>query len=276
MVNLLVAAALAAATPSGMTSADIAQERPSEPAMFVVRDADTTVYIFGTFHALDGRSQWFGDQVRHAFEQSNELVLETLVPEQRDQVGPPIPGFRPPAVTPSASFLATTRMAITAGRSQGMQVDNGADMVLRHQAEAEGKPVEGLETLQFQLDMFNRMPAGPAPTPAVAPAPKPGQPVVFSASPMQSLSLAMTQMQAAWKRGDQAVFVNMLDQLKTASPDTYRMMFTERNARWADWIRARMQTPGTVFVAVGAGHLAGADSLLVRLAERGIPSQRVN
>ncbi len=276
MVNLLVAAALAAATPSGMTSADIAQERPSEPAMFVVRDADTTVYIFGTFHALDGRSQWFGDQVRHAFEQSNELVLETLVPEQRDQVGPPIPGFRPPAVTPSASFLATTRMAITAGRSQGMQVDNGADMVLRHQAEAEGKPVEGLETLQFQLDMFNRMPAGPAPTPAVAPAPKPGQPVVFSASPMQSLSLAMTQMQAAWKRGDQAVFVNMLDQLKTASPDTYRMMFTERNARGADWIRARMQTPGTVFVAVGAGHLAGKDSLLVRLAERGIPSQRVN
>ena len=51
------------------------------------------------------------------------------------------------------------------------------------------------------------------------------------------------------------------------------MMFTERNARWADWIRARMQTPGTVFVAVGAGHLAGKDSVLVRLAERGIPSQ---
>ena len=68
----------------------------------------------------------------------------------------------------------------------------------------------------------------------------------------------------------------MLGQLEHASPDTYRMMFTERNVRWADWIRARMRTPGTVFVAVGAGHLAGKDSLLVRLAERGIPSQRVN
>jgi len=54
------------------------------------------------------------------------------------------------------------------------------------------------------------------------------------------------------------------------------MMFTERNERWADWIRARMRTPGTVFVAVGAGHLAGQDSLLVRLAERGLPSHRVN
>jgi uncharacterized protein len=67
----------------------------------------------------------------------------------------------------------------------------------------------------------------------------------------------------------------LLDQLKANSPDTYRMMFTERNERWADWIRARMQMPGTVFVAVGAGHLAGKDSLLVRLAERGLPSQRV-
>ena len=93
---------------------------------------------------------------------------------------------------------------------------------------------------------------------------------------MEGLSKAMADMQTAWKRGDQRVFVNMLGQLKTASPDTYRMLFTERNARWADWIKARMQTPGTIFVAVGAGHLAGPDSVLVRLAERGIPSQRVN
>ena len=276
MVNFLIAAALATVTPAGMTSSALRAPAPAEPAMFVVRDADTTIYIFGTFHALDSRSQWFGEHVRQAFEQSNELVLETLIPEQPNGIVQAIPGFRPPSVTPSASFLATTRMAITAGRSQGMQVDNGADMVLRHQAEAEAKPVEGLETLQFQLDMFNRMPATPAVAPAAAPEPRPGQPVAVAASPMQSLSLAMAEMQSAWKRGDQAVFVRMLDQLKTASPDTYRMMFTERNARWADWIRARMQTPGTVFVAVGAGHLAGKDSLLVRLAERGIPSQRAN
>ena len=269
MVNLLVAAALAAAMPTAAHPSP-----PPEPAMFVVRDADTTIYIFGTFHALDPRTQWFGASVRDAFEQSDELVLETLVPEQPGPMALPTPGFRPPSVTPSASFLATTRMAINAGKAQGMQVDSGADMVLRHAAEREGKPVEGLETLQLQIDMFNRMPA--APTPAIASAPSPGQPVSVGESPMQSLSVAMAQMQAAWKRGDQAIFVKMLGQLKSASPDTYRVMFTERNARWADWIRARMQTPGTVFVAVGAGHLAGADSLLVRLAERGIPSQRVN
>jgi uncharacterized protein YbaP (TraB family) len=93
---------------------------------------------------------------------------------------------------------------------------------------------------------------------------------------MSGLSKAMTDMQSAWKRGDQSVFVRILGQLEQASPDTYRMMFTERNARWADWVAARMQTPGTVFVAVGAGHLAGKDSLLVRLAEHHIESARIN
>ena len=67
MVNLLAAAALAAATPPS-TPAMLSSPPPASPAMFVVRDADTTIYIFGTFHALDGRSQWFGKQVRDAFD----------------------------------------------------------------------------------------------------------------------------------------------------------------------------------------------------------------
>jgi uncharacterized protein YbaP (TraB family) len=269
MVNLLVAAALAAATPA------VAPAAPTtEPAMFVVRDADTTVYIFGTFHALDSKTHWLSNDVRGAFERSNELVLETLIPE-----GPMVPGrpglpIRAPMVTPSASFLATTRMAIDAGQSQGMQVDKGADMVLRHIAEQEGKPVEGLETLEFQLNMFNSLP--PAPKPAVARAAVERRPGELAAeAPMQSLSRTMTNMESAWKRGDQTVFVQMLGQLKQALPDTYRLMFTERNARWADWIAARMQTPGIVFIAVGAGHLAGQDSVLVRLAEKGLSSKRV-
>jgi len=264
MVNLLVAAALAAASPAVAPAA----QPNADPAIFVVRDADTTVYIFGTFHALDGQSEWFNDQVKDAFEQSHELVLETLIPEDLPSPGASAP-LRVPSVAASASFLATTRMAISAGKTQGMQVGNGADMVLRHAAELEGKPVEGLETLESQLAMFTRMP----PT-APQTEPRAGTPV--AASPMESLTKSMAEMQSAWKRGDQSVFVRMLDQLRQASPDTYRVMFTERNARWADWIAARMQTPGTVFVAVGAGHLAGDDSLLVRLAELRIPSARLN
>lgn len=262
MVNLLVAAALAATPPVTPASAP-------EPAMFVVRDADTTVYLFGTFHALDGDSHWFDKGVRNAFEQSNELVLETLLPEGPNAGRQLREAMPRSSVAPSPSFLATTKMAISASRAEGMQVDHGADTVLRHVAEAEGKPVEQLETLQFQLNMFNHLPAASAP-PAGA---KAGQAV--DPESMESLSTMMSRMQSAWKRGDQSVFVHLLDEMQANSPDTYRMMFTDRNARWADWIAARMQTPGTVFVAVGAGHLAGKDSVLVRLAEKGIESQRV-
>lgn len=264
MVHLLAAAVLAGATP------EMIPAPPPQPAMFMVRDADTTVYLFGTFHALDSNIDWFDSGVRSAFQQSGELILETILPEV-PQVAPRISyGVRPPAVTPSASFLATARLAINAGRSQGMQVDNGADMVLRHAAEAQGKNVEALETLQFQLNMFNRMPAT-----RVAPAATAARQAAPGQSP-ESMSKTMSDMQAAWKRGDQNYFVGVLDHLRAGSPEMYRTMFTERNARWADWIAARMRSPGTVFVAVGAGHLAGRDSVLVRLAERGITSQRVN
>ena len=178
MVNMLVAAAVAAATPVGTPAAPPA----AEPAMFVVHDADTTIYIFGTFHALDGQGNWLGEHVKNAFEQSDELVLETLVPERPAQTILPSPGFKPPSVTPSASFLATTRMAINAGKARGLQVGNGADMVLRHIAESEGKPVEGLETLQFQIDMFNHMPSSSAGTTVR----KPGQPII--SNQMESIS----------------------------------------------------------------------------------------
>ncbi len=271
MVDVLLAAALAAAAPQ-------AQPAPATPAIFMVHDQDTTIYIFGTFHALDGRSEWLSHTVKSAFDSSDELVLETLIPEDHPTPAAPRPAFSMGAgtpvgtlsIAPSASFLATTRLAIDAGRSQGMQVGNGADMVLRRAAELEGKQLEGLETLDSQLSMFSHMPPPPAASEQRAGTP------VDNAAAMKALSSTMAEMQSAWKRGDQSVFVRMLDQLHSSSPDTYRLMFTERNARWADWIAARMQTPGVVFVAVGAGHLAGDDSVLVRLAQLGVTSTRVN
>lgn len=275
MVNLFVAAALAAASPAVAAPS----ERPSTavtptPAMFVVRDADTTIYLFGTFHALDGRSEWLDHAVRDAFERSNELVLETLIPKNVANSAPPLPkpAFSNWSVAPSASFLATTRMALRAGRARGMQVDNGADMVLRRAAEAAGKPVGGLETIESQLNMFTSLPSASTVTTATMAT----QPTPESSKAMDALSNAMAEMQAAWKRGDQSVFVRMLGELRGSSPETYRTLFAARNARWADWVGARMQSPGTVFVAVGAGHLAGSDSLLVRLAELGIESARVD
>jgi len=265
MFHLLLAVSVAAAAPVALP--EPAQARP---AMFVVRDQDTTIYIFGTFHALDGQSNWLSGNVQTAFEGSQELILETLVPRH-----PSFPSVAAPAlagfgVTASGSFLATTRLAISAGQSRGMNVANGADMVLRHIAESEGKPVDGLETFDSQLRMFARIPS------ALAPRARPAALPTDDGTDAPDLSSTMSDLQSAWKRGDQTMFVRMLDEFRRSSPDAYRVMFTERNARWADWIAARLRTPGTVFVAVGAGHLVGKDSVLVRLAEHGIESSRQN
>ena len=96
-----------------------------------------------------------------------------------------------------------------------MSVANGADMVLRHVAESEGKTVEGLETLDLQLRMFRRMPST----------------IAAPASPSaEDPSDALEDMQLAWERGDQTVFLHLVDQMRKNAPETYRMMFADRNA----------------------------------------------
>ena len=267
MVTVLIAALLASA-PAAPSPAVTASPPQANPAMWVVRDEDTTIYLFGTFHALDGRSSWFTNQVREAFSSSDELILETIIPDHprilpQPSSPPSMHSFR---VAPGASFLASTRMAMSAGSDQGMQVSKGADMVLRRAAEAEGKPVEGLETLQFQVGMFHRM--APAQPRTAAP--------VTSAAGKAQLAALMSNMQAAWNRGDQRIFAALLDDMRRSSPDSYRVMFPERNAHWANWIVNRMEQPGTVFVAVGAGHFAGPDSVQSKLTLKGMVATRAN
>ncbi len=268
MAPFLIAAAIAAASVAPVPAPALPD---ADPAIWVINDADTVIYLFGTFHALDGKSAWFNDEVETAFTASDELVLETVVPQgahippvKASSIAPRrIPNL---AVTPSASFLASARLAISAGQARGMKVDNGADMILRRAAEASGKPVAGLETFDFQLGMFRRMPTQPAQ------AVNPGQDL----SSAGNLAIVMGQMQAAWNRGDSGIFATMLDQMRANSPASYNVMFTQRNSSWAAWIAERLQQPGTVFVAVGTGHLTGPDSVQAKLAELGVRSSRIN
>jgi uncharacterized protein YbaP (TraB family) len=62
--------------------------------------------------------------------------------------------------------------------------------------------------------------------------------------------------------------------MQGTTPEMYKVMLTDRNANWAEWIDTRLDRPGTVFVGVGTAHLAGADSVQQQLAARGIKSAR--
>jgi uncharacterized protein YbaP (TraB family) len=268
MFAALIAAAITIPPPGApVVQASLPNARP---ALYVVNDEDTIIYLFGTFHALDGKSEWFNDEVKTAFRGSQELVLETLVPDHLKK--PRVPrqtqalGLQP--VGPfagSASFLSTSKTVMSAGRSQGMSTAHGADTVLREAADDAGMPVDGLETFEFQLGMFSRLPGADMPKDPAA-----------AARTKTAVAGLMAELQAAWNRGDIEKFAPMLDQMETRSPDVYRMMFNDRNGRWAEWIARRLQKPGVVFVAVGAGHLAGKDSVQHKLGRYGIRTARVN
>lgn len=269
----LLGASLAAA-PLAQAERAAPAPVPAHPALWVVNDKDTIIYLFGTFHALDGQSDWFEQAVRTAFTASDQLVLETVVPKRavlaRASAGPgqkPVAGAPMPVaqLAPSASFLATTKLVMTAGRSKGLSTDRGADAVLRDAAEQSGKPVAGLESFGFQLTMFSSLPPSASQAPAQ------------DAQTLSALAQVLTQLQRAWNRGEiDATFAPLLKQMQAQSPQTYKTMFVERNARWANWIANRLKTPGTVFVAVGAGHLAGPDSVQNQLGTLGVKSARIN
>jgi uncharacterized protein YbaP (TraB family) len=212
--------------------------------------------------------------VKTAFSQSDELMLETLVPKPQParaaKTPPSVAAAQPNAtmarLAPSASFLATTKVVMSAGRSKGLSTDRGADAVLRDAADDSGKPVKGLESFQFQMNMFSSLPPSP--------------PAAAGASDVQSarlLGAVLSQLESAWNRGEvEQAFTPLLMQMRAQSPETYKAMFIDRNVRWANWIVQRLKTPGTVFVAVGAGHLSGPDSVQSQLASLGVKSARIN
>lgn len=273
MLPVLLSASIAAALiPT--TGTPLPPRDPVKPALWMVTDGDTTIYLFGTFHALDGSTNWFKDGVKSAFQASDQLVLETVLPKPGAFS---IPRTAVPArhltagagLAPPASFAASTQMVMNAGRRRGMSAAQGADAALRLAAEGSGKPVAGLESFEFQINMFSSL---RPPTSAQQPTPAQAQ----DPASMAALSAALAQLQDAWVRGDMTTFVPMLEQMRLQSPEAYRTMFAERNARWASWIAGRLDQPGTVFVAVGAGHLAGSDSVQSQLAAIGVGSYRIN
>ena len=79
----------------------------------------------------------------------------------------------------------------------------------------------------------------------------------------------------AWNRGDAKAVARTIQQSDKDSPSLYKLMFTDRNARWKQWVDRRLARPGTVFMAVGAGHLAGDRSLVTLLKRDGHRVSRV-
>ena len=268
----------------------------ANPALWVVRDADTTIYLFGTFHLLDGRP-WFNDEVRTAFDASNELVMEAILPEQPSSVAPMImryaidpehrklsdrltpaqnaalgraltaAGVPPAAFDSFEPWFVSMTLTVLGAQRLGVSSDNGPETILINAARARHMPIGELEGLEWQIRLFDSMPE----TQQLAQ-------LNETLEENDELPRKLTPMLAAWSRGDVAALARLLDDDEHDSPADralHAMLFTNRNATWATWIRNRLARPGTVFLAVGAGHLAGRDSVIADLRAAGIRATRV-
>ncbi len=265
----------------------------ANPALWVIRDDDTTIYLFGTFHLLDGRP-WFNDEIRAAFDASDELVIEAIIPDNPAELQPLIMrhalvqsgpnlserltdaqnaalaraleplGAPPTAFERFKPWFVSMTLATVAAQQLGINAEQGAEKLLTTAARERDMPIDALETIEFQLGVFD----------SLSEEQQLAQ-LQQALDNLETLPEMMAPMLTAWSEGDVERLVEMIDQVSADDPELHRVLFTERNANWTNWIEERMQRPGTVFLAVGAGHLAGSDSVQTMLAARGIASERM-
>ena len=265
----------------------------ADPALWVVKDADTTIYLFGTVHVLKPGLGWFDEAVKTAFDSSGELVLELVMPDPATMQALLMKtGFTAsgPTLTekmqaadraayvkamtdlgiPTAAFdradpwVAAVDLALLPILKLGYNPANGPEALLSAAAKTAGKTVSGLETAEQQFGYFDSL----------------AEPVQlkFLASTVKDLpktAEVIDNMVASWAKGDPDTLAATMNEGMEDLPEINAVLLKGRNVRWADWIDARLKRPGTVFLAVGAGHLAGKDSVQVQLAGHKLKAQRI-
>ncbi|HEX9932864.1 MAG TPA: TraB/GumN family protein, partial [Allosphingosinicella sp.] len=150
------------------------------------------------------------------------------------------------------------------GGKLGITGEHGPETALATAARERGMSVGELEGFEFQLRMFDALPEAQQLAQLDA-----------AIRSFETLPAQLAPMLDAWSEGDLDRFVGIMNASYEQDPDGYRMIFSNRNRTWAEWIDERLDRPGTIFMAVGAGHLAGRDSVQQFLAERGIAAERV-
>lgn len=279
--------------PTPAPTAPAAGIADADPALWVVRDADTTIYLFGTIHVLRPGLTWFDEAVRAAFDRSAELKLEIVEPDAQTmgaliasrgmtRGGPTLTerlsaedrpvlarwmgqvGLQRAAYDRMQPWLAATMLQVQSLVRVGYDPASGPEQVLSAAARAAGKPVSGLETVEEQIGFF----AGLSDTAQVAMLDE-------TLGELPNLQRQMGRMVDEWGRGKTDLIARELNDGITRSPEAMRVLLVDRNRRWADWIKARLDRPGTIFIAVGAGHLAGPASVQAELARRGVRTERI-
>lgn len=279
-------------TPVASTEVAIEVETPTGPALWKVADEDTTIYLFGTVHLLPEGIDWYTPKVASALAASEKLITEIhtekgaeaqvgqymmaagsfpdgrklrdlLNDEQKTtyeaalaKLGVPAPafdGFEP--------WFVALNMSIIPLLQQGYSPDAGVESALEEKAA--GKARGELETVAFQTSVFDGLPMDVQ-----------VNYMMEVATNIDDVVPMLDKMVAEWAEGDADALAELMNE-GLGDPALAEALLYSRNANWTDWIDTRMDTPGTVFIAVGAGHLAGEKSVQDMLEDRDIEVTRV-
>jgi uncharacterized protein YbaP (TraB family) len=290
-----VAAALGLTLLLGGVPATARAPQGARPALWEVSDPDTTIYLFGTIHLLPENYQWRTAKFDQALAGSQQLVVETIVDEKNPQrlmqamaslgFGKGLPPLidrvpqnkraalaaaikkngTPPAVLNQMKTWAAAFVLLRDRFAEiGLKGGEGVEAVLRNSFTGAGKPIGELETNFEQLSFFDRLPEA-------------SQAALLEGAidQTQSMNDDFGGMLKAWSRGDVTGIAKTFDKDLSASPALSDALIRQRNANWSRWIEQRLHQPGAVMIAVGAGHLAGKNSVLNMLKRDGYKVRRL-
>lgn len=280
---------------SAACAAPAAEPVAASPAMWKVADEDTTIYLFGTIHLLPKETKWRSPAFDQAAAGSDTLVVETVIDESNPAatmgelfklaVSPGLPPLleRVPADKKDALATMIAKSGIPAQafdkletwaaafmllgvqfQSLGLDSGSGVETVLKKQFKDGGKSIGQLETNAEQLGFFDRLSEDSQRNFLVS--------VLDDPSAMKEQFGGMLD---AWARGDVKAIGDSFNRDLAKAPELKDALLVRRNVNWAKWVKGRLDQPGTVLVAVGAGHLAGDQSVQAMLENQGITVTRV-
>ena len=265
--------------------------------MWRVSDADTQIYLFGTFHLLPEGLDWISPAMHAAMAATNVTYFEADTTSERAnrelQAAILEHGVNPPGVTLSSllgavraarfatiaegygipmesletmrPWLASLQVTLTAYSQLGFAPGAGAETAIQELAKSQNDRLAYLENGADQIAAFASVEEQDA----------------FASfddgiSQLIDPSPQIFRLLEAWQTGDvEAIEEEITLAVRDASPATYQILFIDRNNDWARTLTALMEGEGNYFVAVGAGHLVGEGSVVDMLRSGGYNVTRI-